>query len=95
MEMNFADRMIVHSTAFLSSFDGGRISEYISKPVQNENIEAKAEKPITLVILTVNRHVNYLSVVLTTLLQGHSPSYLRDNVDIHVANIEMRPCRCA
>ena len=91
-EMHFVDRLIVHSTAFLSSFDGSRMAEFMPK---NQDIDDKAKKPITIVILTVNRHVNYLSVVLTTLLQGHRPSYLRDNVDIHVANIEMRPCRCA
>ena len=95
-EIERHDRWLVHSMAWLQSFDGGSIAAYRDDGSSGSKSTGKQRhKPITLIIHTVNRHLPYLAVTVTSILRGHHPSYLRDNVDMHIVNLEQRPCRCA
>ena len=91
-EIERHDRFIVDSVAYMNAFDGNAIPSYeVSSDTAKEG---GITKPVTMVILTVHRYVPYLAALLTSLLRGHRPDYLRDTIDLHVINIERRECKC-
>ena len=92
-EIERHDRFIVDSIAYMNAFDGNAIPNYMDLPDAAKEEEGNA-KPVALIILTVNRYVPYLAALLTSLLRGHRPEYLRDKIDLHVINIERRDCKC-
>ena len=100
-EVQRHDRFVVDSLAYINGFDAYAIPAYAraaaaSTATTDTDMSQRQnhKKPVTLIILTINRYVPYIATVLTSLLRGHDPQYLMDNCDIHVINIERRPCKC-
>ena len=87
-EMTRVDRWLVDSLAFVNTFDGYSIGQ------QSPTSTSQQTKPITMVVLTVNRQIPYLAVLVTTLLRGHDTAKLLESTRLHFVNIERRPCKC-
>ena len=86
-EMARADHYVVDSVAYLAGFEDGNNKSY--------TIATNAEpKPITLIVLTVNRSVPYLAVLVASLLRGNEPQTLAKNINWHIINVERRACKC-
>ena len=86
-EMARSDHYVVDSLAYLATFEDGNNKSYAIAT----NTESK---PITLIVLTVNRSVPYLAVLVASLLRGNEPQTLAHNVNWHIINVERRVCKC-
>ena len=84
-EIHKHDRWVVDSQAFLHTFDADKY--------QAASTTTEQTKLMTIIILTINRSVPYVSVALSTLIRGHTPETFRKYIDLHVVNIERRPDR--
>ena len=79
-EVRRHDRYVVDGLAFINTIKGFTVS----------NATVPMDKPFTVVILTRNRAVPYIAVLLSMLLRGHAPRMFRLMLDIHVINVERR-----
>ena len=84
-EIQKHDRWVVDSQAFLHTFD--------AEKYQGASTSTNHKKLMTIIVLTINRSVPYVSVVLSTLIRGHTPEVFERYIDLHVINIERRPDR--
>ena len=86
-EMTRANHYVVDSLSYLATFEDGNNKSYTA----TTNAEPK---PISLIVLTVNRSVPYLAVLVASLLRGNEPQNLAQNINWHIINVERRPCKC-
>jgi len=82
-EIQRHDRYVVDSMVYWSRFDEEQAARYSSAK------DRTTGAPISLVILAVNRYLPYLSILLGTLLRGHTPIDLAE-FDLHVVNVDRR-----
>ena len=82
-EIQKHDRYVVDSLVYWDRFDETEAARYST--ARDESTAAQ----ITLVVMTVNRNIPYLSVFLGTLIRGHTPNDFA-KFDLHVVNIERR-----
>ena len=85
-EMRRHDRYVVDGLAFVNTIKGFKVSG----GAKNATGTAISGRPYTLVILTRNRAVPYVAVLIAMLLRGHEPREFRLMLDIHVVNVERR-----
>ena len=83
-EVQKHDRWVVDSQAFLHTFDAEKYQ------AASPSMERKM---LTIIILTINRSVPYVSVALSTLIRGHTPKTFTKHIELHVINVERRPDR--
>jgi len=73
---------VVDNMVYWSRFNASQAARY----AQNSTA---GPKQLTLVVLTVNRYIPYLSVFLGALIRGHTTNDLAQ-LDLHVVNVERR-----
>mmetsp|Transcript_18446 Transcript_18446/g.53189 ORF Transcript_18446/g.53189 Transcript_18446/m.53189 type:complete len:151 (+) Transcript_18446:383-835(+) len=73
------DRWVIESLAYLTSFDNA---------ASYEEYKSDASKPITLVVLTVNRTVPYLSLLVSMQIRGHPQDVFMQSMEVRIVNGE-------
>lgn len=86
------DRYLVDSWSHLDNFGRKQVARYI-KHAKQRKMESRERRRLTVVILTINRTLPYIMVLLSVLIRGHTPKDFINELDVHVANIERRKGR--
>lgn len=60
---------------------------------QRKMEQSSEKRRLTVVVLTINRTLPYILILLSVLIRGHTPKDFIYELDVHVANIERREGR--